>query len=104
MVPCALIGTDVNGHPSALEIIMNARRVMRVQPPCPLGDVTVAPAALTGRAEADMAQAMAAALAEYDVPSAAEVLGRLRRAFPLAPLAARLTALGLMMERSLRAS
>ncbi len=82
---------------------MNARRVMRVQPPCPLGDVTVAPAALTGRAEADMAHAMAAALAEYDVPSAAEVLGRLRRAFPLAPLGARLTALGLMMERSLRA-
>ena len=64
MVPCALIRTDVNGHPSALEIIMNARRVMRVQPPCLLGDVTVAPAALTGRAEADMAQAMAAALKE----------------------------------------
>jgi hypothetical protein len=51
-----------------------------------------------------MAQAMAAALAEYDVPSAAEVSGRLRRAFPLAPLGARLTALGLVMERSLRAS
>ncbi len=61
---------------------MNARRVMRVQPPSPLGDMTVAPAALTGRAEADMAHAMAAALAEYEVPSAAEVLGRLRRAFP----------------------
>jgi hypothetical protein len=83
---------------------MNARRVMRVQPPSPLGDMTVAPAALTGRAEADMAQAMAAALAEYDAPSAAEVLGRLRRSFPLAPLGARLTALGLMMERSYRPS
>ena len=83
---------------------MNARRVMRVQPPSPLGDMTVAPAALTGRAEADMAHAMAAALAEYEAPSAAEVLGRLRRAFPLAPLGARLTALGLMMERSYRPS
>jgi hypothetical protein len=75
---------------------------MRVQPPSPLGDMTVAPAALTGRAEADMAHAMAAALAEYDAPSATEVLGRLRHAFPLSPLGARLTALGLMMERSYR--
>jgi len=56
------------------------------------------PAALTGRAEADMARAMAAALAEFDAPSAADVLSRLRRAFPLAPLSARLAALGLMME------
>lgn len=83
---------------------MNARRVMRVQPPSPLGDMTVAPAALTGRTEADMAQAMAAALSEYDAPSATEVLSRLRRAFPLAPLGTRLTALGLMMERGHRPS
>ena len=33
-----------------------------------------------------MARAMAAALAEFEVPSAADVLGRLRQAFPLAPL------------------
>ena len=49
-----------------------------------------------------MARAMAAALAEFDVPSAADVLKRLRGAFPLAPLGARIAALGLMMERSSR--
>jgi hypothetical protein len=81
---------------------MSARRVIRLQPPSPLGEVTVVPAALSGRPEADLARAMAAALAEFDTPSAAEVLKSLRRAFPLAPLRARVAALGLMMERSLR--
>jgi len=81
---------------------MSARRIFRVQPPSPLGDVTVVPAALSGRTEADIARAMAAALAEFDVPSAADVLKRLRGAFPLAPLGARIAALGLMMERSSR--
>jgi hypothetical protein len=83
---------------------MSARRVIRLQPPSPLGEVTMVPAALSGRPEADMARAMAAALAEFDTPSATEVLKRLRRAFPLAPLRARVAALGLMMERSLRPS
>jgi hypothetical protein len=78
---------------------MSLRRVVRVQPPVPLGDVTMVPAALSGRAEAEMARAMAAALAEFELPSAADVLGRLRQAFPLAPLSARIAALGVMMER-----
>jgi hypothetical protein len=78
---------------------MSFRRVVRVQPPVPLGDVTMVPAALSGRAEAEMARAMAAALAEFELPSAADVLGRLRQAFPLAPLGARIAALGVMMER-----
>jgi hypothetical protein len=79
---------------------MSLRRVVRVQPPVPLGDVTMVPAALSGRAEAEMARAMAAALAEFELPSAADVLGRLRQAFPLAPLSARIAALGVMMERN----
>jgi hypothetical protein len=78
---------------------MSARRIIRVQPPRPLGEVTMVPAALSGRAEADMARAMAAALAEFEMPSATDVLGRLRQAFPLAPLGARIAALGIMMER-----
>ena len=78
---------------------MSLRRVVRVQPPVPLGDVTVVPAALSGRAETEMARAMASALTDFEVPSVVEVLARLRQAFPLAPLGARLTALGLMMER-----
>lgn len=83
---------------------MSPRRIIRVQPPAPLGDVTMVPAALSGRAEADMARAMAAALSEFDLPSAADVLGRLRQAFPLAPLSARIAALSLMMERGRQSS
>jgi hypothetical protein len=82
-----------------LELIMGARLVIRVQPPVPLGDVTMVPAALLERPEADMARAMAAALADFEVPSAADVLSRLRQAFPLAPLRARVAALGLLMDR-----
>jgi hypothetical protein len=78
---------------------MGSRVVMRVQSPTPLGDVTIVPAALLGRPEADLARAMAAALADFEVPSATDVLSRLRQTFPLAPLRARVAALGLLMER-----
>lgn len=79
---------------------MGGRRVtLRVQPPVPFGDVTVVPAMLSGRPEADMARAMAAALADVDTPTAAEVYNRLRRSLPLAPLSARVAALGVIMER-----
>jgi len=60
------------------------------------------PAALAGRAEADMARAMAAALSDVEMPTAAEALGWLRRAFPLALLSPRRAALGVMMERRYR--
>jgi hypothetical protein len=46
-----------------------------------------------------MARAMAAALSDVDAPSAAEVYGRLRQAFPLAPLSARVGALAALMEK-----
>ncbi len=79
---------------------MSARRVtLRVQPPVPLGEVTMLPACMTGRPEADMARAMAAALADIDAPSAADVYNRLRQSFPLAPLGARVAALGVIMDR-----
>ena len=79
---------------------MPARQVtLRVQPPVPLGDVTVVPASLSGRSEADMAQAMAAAFADIEAPTAAEIYRRLRHSFPLAPLSARLAALSVIMER-----
>ncbi len=83
---------------------MGARRVtLRVQPPIPYGDVTMVPAVLSGRPEADMARAMAAALADIEAPTAADVHKRLRQSFPLAPLAARMAALGVIMERLRRA-
>ncbi len=79
---------------------MSPRRIIRVQSPVPLGDVTMVPPALSGRAEAEMGRAMAAALAEFELPSAADVLGRVRQAFPLAPRGARIAALGIMMQRN----
>ncbi len=83
---------------------MGARRVtLRVQPPIPFGDVTLVPATLSGRPEADMARAMAAALADIEAPTAADVYNRLRQSFPLAPFGTRVAALGVIMERLRRA-
>jgi hypothetical protein len=77
-----------------------ARRItLRVQPPTPFGDVTLVPATLGGRPEAEMARAMAAALADVEAPTAADVYNRLRQAFPFAPLSARATALSVVMAR-----
>jgi hypothetical protein len=78
---------------------MGRRVTLRVQPPIPFGDVTLVPAPLSGKTEADMARAMAAALADVEAPTAADVYNRLRQAFPLAPLGARVTALSTLMER-----
>ncbi len=46
-----------------------------------------------------MARAMAEALADVEAPSAADVYNRLRQAFPLALLSARVAALAALMER-----
>jgi hypothetical protein len=79
---------------------MGVRRVtLRIQSPMPLGEVTMVPAPISERSEAEMARAMAAALADVEAPSAAEIYGRLRQAFPLAPLSARVGALAALMER-----
>jgi hypothetical protein len=79
---------------------MAARRVtLRIQPPMAFGDVTMVPAPISGRSEAEMARAMAAALADVEAPSATEIYGRLRQAFPLAPLSARVGALAALMEK-----
>ena len=79
---------------------MGARRItLRVQPPMPFGDVALVPALVSGRPEADMARAMAAALADVEAPTAADVYNRLRQAFPMAPLSARVAALSTLMDR-----
>ena len=79
---------------------MGARRItLRVEPPVPFGDVTILPAPLSGRPEIEMARAMAAALSDIEAPTAADVYNRLRQAFPLAPLTARVAALGVLMDR-----
>jgi hypothetical protein len=79
---------------------MGGRHVtLRIQSPVPFGDVTMVPAPLSGRPEAEMARAMAAALSDVEAPTAADVYNRLRQAFPLAPLAARVGALAALMDR-----
>ena len=79
---------------------MAARRItLRIQPAIPYGDVTLVPALISGRPEADMARAMAAALADIEAPTAADVYNRLRQAFPMAPLSARVAALSTLMDR-----
>ncbi|HUC48026.1 MAG TPA: hypothetical protein VMA30_01485 [Xanthobacteraceae bacterium] len=65
----------------------------------PFGEVTMVPAPISGRSEAEMARAMAATLADAEAPSAAEIYRRLREAFPLAPLSARVGALATLMEK-----
>lgn len=84
---------------------MAARRItLRVQPPMPFGDVTMVPATLSGRPEAEMARAMTKAFAEVEAPTTADVLNRLRQSFPRAPLLTRVTALNIVMERLRRHS
>jgi len=79
---------------------MRARQIMfRVQPPVPFGEVTLVPSPLCGRPEAEAGRAMAAALADIDVPTASDALASLRQASPTAPLTARIAALGVIMER-----
>jgi hypothetical protein len=79
---------------------MGARRItLRIQPPMPFGDVALVPAPLSGKPEADRARAMAAALADIEAPTAADVYNRLRQAFPMAPLSARVAALSTLMDR-----
>ena len=70
-----------------------------IHDPHPLGDVTLVPKAVTGRSEADMAHAMAAAVADAEFASAADVLQHLRQAFPQAPLGTRVAAANVLMER-----
>jgi hypothetical protein len=79
---------------------MGARRItLRVQPPVPFGEVTLVPTTLSGQPDADVARAMAAALADLEAPTAADVYKRLRQAFPLVPLSTRATALSYIMTR-----
>ena len=82
---------------------MNARHVtLRVQSPAPFGEVTLVPAPISGRPEGNMAEAMTAALADIDAPTASEILKKLRQAYPLAPFSARVAAFNVVMERMRR--
>jgi hypothetical protein len=72
------------------EIMMRACHVIRIQPPVPLGEVTMVPAALYGRGVSETARAMEAALSEIaEMPSAADFLARLRGTFGWTPWSSR---------------
>jgi len=58
----------------------------------PIGDMPLAPFAMTRRTEADLAQAMVEHLREAAPASGSEALNALRRAFPESPLSARVMA------------
>jgi hypothetical protein len=66
--------------------------------PEPLGDVTLAPFAMTKRTESELADAMAAHLRATRPESGSEALSLLRRAFPNSPLTLRVIALAGLMR------
>jgi hypothetical protein len=67
--------------------------------PEPLGDMTLAPFAMTRRTESDLAHAMVQHLSAAELSSGAEALRALRNAFPGSPLTARVMALAALMRR-----
>lgn len=67
--------------------------------PEPLGDMPLAPLAMTGRSEAELARAMAGHLLTFRPASGSEALRMLRRIFPDSPLTLRVTALAALWRR-----
>ena len=79
--------------------VQTSRYTLRISEPDPFGDVTLAPEAITGQPEAQLARSMAEALVHASPGSGSEALGLLRRLFPTAPLTVRVAALGALMRR-----
>jgi hypothetical protein len=76
-----------------------AKPILRISEPDAFGDVTLAPAAITGRSESELAHSMAQALIGATPGSGAEALNLLRRLFPDSPLTTRVAALDAIMRR-----
>jgi hypothetical protein len=85
-------------------MLWTSTRVKVIEEPAPFGDVPLAPAAATGRSEAELARAMADELLAAAPQSDAEALKVLRGAFPQSPLTVRLAALAALMRRRPRAA
>lgn len=73
--------------------------LMTVQDAPPLGEVVFAPAAVTGKSEAQSAHSMAQYLLARAPDTGAEALKLLRRAYPDAPLPVRVAALAALSRR-----
>jgi hypothetical protein len=67
--------------------------------PLPMGDMPLAPFALTKRTEAELARAMAEHLLAAHPESEAGALRALRQSFPGSPLTVRVAALAALMRR-----
>lgn len=79
--------------------MLASRKTVRVIEPEAFGDVTLAPALMTGQSETQLARAMAHALVEKQPSTAAQALGYLRTLFPESPLQLRVAALNALMRR-----
>ncbi len=76
-----------------------SRAAIRISDPLPLGDMTLVPAAITGRSESQLAREMVEALVDTQTGTASQVLKQLRAMFPDQPLTARVAALNALMRR-----
>ncbi len=79
--------------------MMRAASFLAVHDAPPLGEVVLAPVALTGRSQAELAHSMAAYLQKAAPGTGAEALSLLRRTFPHSPLTVRVAALAALMRR-----
>ncbi len=79
--------------------MLASRKTVRVIEPEALGDVTLAPAQLTGQSEVQLARAMARALGEKQPSTASQALSYLRTLFPDSPLTLRVAALNALARR-----
>ena len=72
---------------------------LEISDPNPFGEVTLVPAALSGRSESQVAHAMAEAVVERHPESASQALQQLRVMFPESSLMLRVAALNALMRR-----
>ncbi|MGV3635915.1 MAG: hypothetical protein ACO1NY_16320 [Pseudorhodoplanes sp.] len=79
--------------------MLASRKTVRIAEPEPFGDVTLAPALMTGQSETQLARAMAHALGEQRPSTASQALSHLRALFPGSPLTVRVAALNALMRR-----
>jgi len=79
--------------------MLAARKTLRIAEPDPFGEVTLAPAFMTGQSETQLARAMAHALLQKRPSSTSQALSQLRALFPQSPLTARVAALNALMRR-----
>ena len=74
-----------------------ARTIRMIEEVRPLGSITLAPQAMTGCSESDLARSMAGAVTDGASPAGA--LAELRDLFPDMPLSLRVAALHVLLRR-----